>query len=160
MLGAERAPRPTSLSSLPLFPHLLLSMPAPEAGPPRPPPFPHRLGGSRNTPQRCPPQKKGLLPFPLLPFPQLPTPSSGADSELHPHCPPSLRPTRHPLQTAHLSAVPAQACARMGLLSLRRGCPEPRRLREGLPCTPAGGFPSLQRPAESGGSEQARRKRT
>ena len=156
MLGAETAPRPTSLSSLSACSTTcFLSMPAPEAGPPRPSPFPHRLGGSQNTSQRCSPQKKGLLPFP-----RLPPPFSGADSELHPHCPPRLRPTRHPLQTAHLSATPAQACAGMGLLSLRRGCPEPRRLWEGFPCTPAGGFPSLQRPAESGGSEKARRKRT
>ena len=124
-----------------------LSMPAPGAGPPRPSPFPPRgalLRRKASSPSLGP----------------RPPPFSGADSELHPHCQPSLRPTRHPLQMAHLSAMPAQACAGMGLVSLRRGRPEPWRLWEGLLATPEGGFTSLQRPAESGGSEQAWRKRT
>lgn len=120
-------------------------------------PFPSWSGGALGTPPRgALLRRKASSPSPG----PCPPPFSGADSELHPHCLPSLRPTRHPLQTAHLSTVPAQACAGMGLVSLRRGRPEPQRLREGLPGTPEGCLTCPQRPAESGGSEQAQRKRT
>lgn len=114
----EGAPQPSRLSTaFPCSTTCFLSTPAPEAGPPGP--FPHGLGGSpRNTRQKRSPQRK----VPSSPSPGAPllalvltehfTPAARPDSDLH--------VTPYKLLT---EAAPAQACARMGLVSMRKGTP-------------------------------------